>query len=461
MKNLIHKLITHKCTLLRLCILLCMIPATTQAQLLGGMIKAKKSVTIINIGIPATITLAQNAYYFVASVYDTDYLPYTVPVVPATTATQAANGVADPTLDVQGTITTTGVTVSIPVTATGSGTLPAYSTTVTIPAAAAQDGISRDLMLSWASQGYTSATTSVTATLKAVGGTLNAKKLDINAGIGNNYLGVLLGQLVYPYNSAGTVTTYSVRDIPGIPDKMFGLADNGGIVRHNFLYFPVTGEDGKVWLGNNLGADYANLNSSSFSPVTQAASYLDYHAYGSLFQWGRNPDGHELVTWSSSTACTMVNGTTTTKNDNPANALFVIDNSAASPYDWRVTSNNNLWTGGASANNPCPNGFRVPTSGDYTNLINLGVVDPSNGMTSALRLFNSTNRSFTNGNLSVYTNFCGGQNGVSVWTSTAPDATTPVNASVFSVSDNMMCVYSGRITSSSRGNGLSVRCISN
>jgi hypothetical protein len=55
------------------------------------------------------------------------------------------------------------------------------------------------------------------------------------------------------------------------------------------------GEDGKVWLNNNLGADYSNVSSSSFSPGTQATVYNDYHAYGSLFQWGRPADGHELI----------------------------------------------------------------------------------------------------------------------------------------------------------------------
>ena len=140
-----------------------------------------------------------------ASVYDTDYLPYTVPTGTATTTTPVAagGGTESVTLDVQGTITTTGITVVIPVTATGSNTLPAYTTTINVPAALTEDGISRDLTLSWASQAYTSATKRITATIKAVGGTLNAKKLDVNAGIGNNYLGVLLGTFTYPYNNAG------------------------------------------------------------------------------------------------------------------------------------------------------------------------------------------------------------------------------------------------------------------
>ncbi|WP_330444500.1 hypothetical protein [Flavobacterium sp. C4GT6] len=319
--------------------------------------------------IPSTITLAQNRTYIVASVYDQDYLPYTAPVGPATTAVQAADGSNETvTLNVQGSITTAGISVTIPVTATGSGTLPAYSTTISIPSGITEDGVSRDLTLSWSEQGYTSSTTAITATIAAVGGTLNAKKLDVNAGIGNDGLGVLMGQFNYPYNSAGDITNYDVRVISGIPDKMFGLPDNtGSTTSHQMLYLPVVAEDGNIWLNNNLGAHYANLNHADFNPAQQATDYNDYLAYGSLFQWGRKADGHELITYTSGTAGTAVNGTTTTKSDTPTHALFI--RSSASPYDWRVTPDDTLWATESSTNNPCPVGFRVPTIGELTTLV--------------------------------------------------------------------------------------------
>ena len=77
----------------------------------------------VAITIPASITLAQNRSYIVASVYDQDYLPYTAPTGPATTTTPVAAGGGNEavTVNVQGTITTAGVAVKIPVTATGSG----------------------------------------------------------------------------------------------------------------------------------------------------------------------------------------------------------------------------------------------------------------------------------------------------------------------------------------------------
>ena len=350
--------------LLGVCLLLCLLPNCAKAQLFGGMIK---------IG-PSPITLASNQNYFVSSIYDTDYLPYTAPSGPATTATQAANGLTnDPgevAVNVQGTITTTGVTVRIPCTTKKSGTLSAYSTTITIPAALTEDGVSRDLTLSWSSQAYTLATVSITAKLQAVGGTLNVKKLDINAGIGNDYLGVLLGQLVYPTNSTGATSTFSVCDLPGIPDKMFGLADNGGVVRHNFLYLPVVGEDGKVWLNNNLGADYANVSKAVFNPGNYATTYDDYHAYGSLFQWGRLPDGHELMTWSDATTGSPVNPYTTTLSNTPITDRFI---GSSTGSDWRIIPNDALWVDPGRTNVPCPDNYRLATNGDYNTLKDLGV----------------------------------------------------------------------------------------
>jgi len=318
--------------------------------------------------IPTTITLAQNRMYFVASIIDADYLPYQAPTTAATTDINVtADGIAEPTtIDIQGTITTTGVNVQIPVTTTGSGTLPAFSTTINIPAEFTEDGIARDLTLTWASQAYTTATKFITATIAAVGGTLNAKKLDINAGIGNDALGVLMGTFNYPYNNAGATTTYQVRDIAGIPDKMFGVTDNtGSSTTHNLLYLPTQAEDGNIWLNNNLGAYYSNVNHPSFNLAQQATSATDFRAYGSLFQWGRKPDGHELVNYTSATSGTPRPHVSTRVNE-PTHASLIF--TGTSQTEWRVNQNQTLWQNGTTANNPCPNGFRVPSAAEYTNL---------------------------------------------------------------------------------------------
>ena len=357
---------------------------------IGGQSCTLTRTVASSITIPTSITLAQNRTYIVASVFDQDYLPYTAPTGSATTNTQAADGSNETvTVNVQGTITTAGVTIKIPVTATGSGTLPAYSTTITIPASMTEDGIGRDLTLSWPAQAYTAATTTINATIAAVGGTLNAKKLDINAGVGNDALGVLMGQFTYPYNNAGNTTTYSVRDIAGIPDKMFGLPDNNSnSTTHMMLYLPTVAEDGNIWLNNNLGAHYANINHASFNPAQQATSATDYLAYGSLIQWGRKPDGHELITYTSGSTGTAANGTTTTRPnaDTAANALFITINSGN--YDWRGTTQNDaLWATEASANNPCPVGFRVPTNAELTTLVTAASITNSASAASSILKF--------------------------------------------------------------------------
>ena len=373
---------------------------------IGGKTCSLTRTVVAPITIPATITLAQDRVYMIASVYDQDYLPYTAPSGPATINTQAANGSNEATtVNVQGSITTTGVNVKIPVTATGSNTLPAYSTTITIPSSMTEDGISRDLTLTWAAQAYTSGTTAINATIAAVGGTLNAKKLDINAGIGNDALGVLMGQFTYPYNNAGNTTTYSVRDIAGIPDKMFGLPDNNGVsTTHMMLYLPMVAADGKIWLNNNLGAHYANINHASFNPAQQATGATDHLAYGSLFQWGRKPDGHELITYTNGSTGTAVNnGTTTTRPnaDTAANALFITINSGN--HDWRGTTQNDaLWATEASANNPCPVGFRVPTNAELTTLVtSSSITNSATAASSAMKFTVPGFRSSSNGSLYV------------------------------------------------------------
>ncbi len=100
---------------------------------------------------------------------------------------------------------------------------------------------------------------------------------------------------------------------------------------------PITG---KTWMDRNLGASRA------------ATSSTDTLAYGDLYQWGRGADGHQC---RNSTITSTLSST-----DQPGHGNFIITNSY--PWDWRMLQNDKLWQEGNGINNPCPTGYRLPTS---------------------------------------------------------------------------------------------------
>ncbi|MRM83459.1 FISUMP domain-containing protein [Riemerella anatipestifer] len=336
----------------------------------------------------------------IASIYDADYLPYNID--PRSEALWQrdipADGTPDPLINHQGKITTTGFQVGIPVSVLKDGTLPAYSVDITVPAAHTEDGNSRTLRFSWQEQpviatGAIGGTTYIVATIRSLEGDLLIKKLDMNMGFGADVEGLLLGTFNYPDRYAGagqfvtTTAEYKLYAVTGIPDRCFGkttaacVGYGAGAREHDFIYTPVLGPDGKVWLSNNLGAEYARYGSVVFDPAAQAGTrenswsrplvyptveqiQLDYFAYGSLFQWQRNPDGHELIepridrrrlnfdrTDILSTSWTKP-GSKWTMSSTPNYSWVTNDLTQQGPHT--------LWQSGG-ATNPCPSGYHVPT----------------------------------------------------------------------------------------------------
>jgi uncharacterized protein (TIGR02145 family) len=99
---------------------------------------------------------------------------------------------------------------------------------------------------------------------------------------------------------------------------------------------------GKTWMDRNLGASQV------------ATSSTDEAAYGDLYQWGRLADGHQCR-----------NSLTTTQlssSDVPGHGDFIL--APNSPFDWRSPQNDNLWQGVDGFNNPCPDGYRLPTDSE-------------------------------------------------------------------------------------------------
>ncbi len=109
-----------------------------------------------------------------------------------------------------------------------------------------------------------------------------------------------------------------------ILDRSFFKKTNG-VFEHRFVYLAVKNNTtGRKWLNNNLGADYANVDSSNYNASQQATASNDHLAYGSLFQWGRKADGHELINWTGNKSGTKKYGHTQTKSNNPSNSLYII-----------------------------------------------------------------------------------------------------------------------------------------
>jgi uncharacterized protein (TIGR02145 family) len=269
----------------------------------------------------------------------------------------------DPDIAIQGLVNngTNVVEVSIPYTVTGSPkTLQAYSETFTIDAADTQDGTANIVAtFRWTEKPNLPEGSGTFKATITTNGPYNAKKLPIdNLNIGN-----IDGKVVatFKYQMGGTSEgTATLRVLPVIRDRMYGIADkNGNTDTHKFVYLPVKSSTGKIWLNNNLGAEYADTtkNQDSFNPAQQATSSDDPKAYGSLFQWGRKADGHELINWTSATAGTGVNGAIGTQNDDPTDAFIT-------QADWRVTTDDTLWAKDSNENNVCPVGYRLPVGGD-------------------------------------------------------------------------------------------------
>jgi len=145
----------------------------------------------------------------------------------------------------------------------------------------------------------------------------------------------------YVYSNAGVYTVTLTATNPGGSDTetktnyitvtpwVFGTVTN-----------PITG---KTWIDRNLGANRV------------ATSSTDSEAYGYLYQWGRDTDGHQLRT--SSKTITLSN------SDTPGHGNFIL--AYNSPNDWRSPQNANLWIGLTGLNNPCPEGYRLPTEAEW------------------------------------------------------------------------------------------------
>ncbi|MRM84213.1 hypothetical protein D1003_10415, partial [Riemerella anatipestifer] len=290
--------------------------------------------------------------------------------------------------------------------------------------------------------------------------------------------------------NGSSTTTLKVQTITGVPDRCYGkttldcVGYGANEKEHEFIYVPIKGPDGRVWFSNNLGAEYAKVGSPWFTPAYQAGALLylhttsatplsnptadqikkDWRAYGSLFQWQRNPDGHELINWSNTTSSTPKYGTTTTLSNswtNPNTNVFIIGNASSSYYSWvngllDSSGPYNLWQSGQS-NNPCPVGYHVPTHTEQMALHNaiLGY-DTGTSSTSSNNMWNETGlRLSASGYRSATIAMLSGQStNSSLWSSELSSSNNYYSWHLWFVSGN-----SNAASGSTRANSYNVRCI--
>lgn len=190
----------------------------------------------------------------------------------------------------------------------------------------------------------------------------------------------------------------------------------------NFSYLinPTTGHK---WMDRNLGATQI------------ATSSNDAAAYGDLYQWGRDTDGHQIRTSTTTT--------TLSSTDTPGHGDFILGSS--SPYDWRSPQNGNLWQRESGINNPCPSGYRIPSEAELTaEMSTWSTLDAAGAFASPLKFTAAGFRFHLNGAL-----YYPGESGA-YWSSTLDGIDSR---------DLGFGISSAAIYSSSRADGFSVRCI--
>jgi uncharacterized protein (TIGR02145 family) len=131
---------------------------------------------------------------------------------------------------------------------------------------------------------------------------------------------------------------------------------------------------GRCWKDRNLGA------------ASVATASDDAAAYGDLYQWGRLGDGHQYIN-RTVFPNVPISGTTTeiSVNDVPRHSNFIV--ASSSPWDWRVPQNDSLWQGLGGVNNPCPQGFRLPTATELeTEILSWSSQNAAGAFASPLKL---------------------------------------------------------------------------
>ena len=220
----------------------------------------------------------------------------------------------------------------------------------------------------------------------------------------------------------GTTTPSYTLDISGSLRVSWSCGEEVTFVyKGSQVTYGTVESQGKCWMDRNLGASQV------------ATAYNDSAAYGDLFQWGRLDDSHQ----------TRTSGTTSTRSstDNPGHSSFI-----TAQY-WRNPTNDNLWQGVSGINNPCPSGWRLPTSAELSAEMSSWSEPNYNGaFASPLKLTAGGNRYYNTGALQAV-----GTAG-NYWGSTVVSGGVYARWEIYG-----WAVYTSSVNAS--GHGYSVRCV--
>ena len=171
----------------------------------------------------------------------------------------------------------------------------------------------------------------------------------------------------------------------------------------------------------NLGAAETVKTMTPMEQATTSSSTTlgtDSKVYGDLYQWGRRTDGHE----KRNSAVVNISGGTNFAYDTNSQIPSTLPThygkfitTSATPNDWHGNSdsykNDNLWNFSVyPANNPCPPGWRIPTSADWASMINGGV--PGVAGSNVTGLSTTTGQTLKSGN---YWKWNPASNGTAGW----------------------------------------------
>ena len=243
------------------------------------------------------------------------------------------------------------ITQALHYTVAGSSAhLGAYSTTVSVAAELSDEGESGvKLTFSWPEQDVgTEGYIIGTVTVDDSAGNNDGRFVVKASALDGSYYGRLLAIFNYP------VTNMDVSQFSLKASAYVHSADS------SYIYAPVVGPDGSIWLKHNLEAEYTRVGSPYFNPDAVPTGHTDTLAYGNLWQWGRVSDGHQQVVYTDPSTGHGAHGTTTTKSDNPANNLFILG-----PGDWRINSNDLLWRDINTPNQVCPRDWRLASDDEW------------------------------------------------------------------------------------------------